>query len=88
MTIRLKNPRRVIRHAEATFAEEKRRLSRELEKELEKQAPVETGQLKASIKRGKGNVLAHFDDIAGVVQNARGPHRGWIQRAERKVLNR
>lgn len=88
MTIRLKNPRTVVRTSDRFFQDEKRRLGTKLERELERNCPVDTGELRASIKRGKGDVLAYFTAIQGVVQNARGPHSGWIQQSERKALRR
>ena len=66
-------------------------LRRSVAKELKREAPVDTGALRSSIRHAakvsasaarRGEVpLAAFTEVHGVVQNARGRHKGWIEKA-------
>lgn len=65
-----------------------RDLSRSAERELKAQAPVDTGALRNSIRRGRGNVLVIIGRGYGAVLNARGRHRRWADRAFDRALAR
>ena len=86
MTVRLKGGNQVVEGGLRTLAETKRELSRLAEKELQAEAPVDTGELRNSIRRGRGKVIVAFTALHGVVQNARGKHRGWIDKAMRRAI--
>ena len=87
MSLRLKPRRSVVQGGIAELRDSRGALGDAMVREMRKAAPVDTGALKRSIKRGRGKVLVQFDRPYGLVQNVRGPHKGWIDRAEKKALN-
>lgn len=83
--LRLAAPLRIVEEAVEQQAEGLEDVRRVLVRELRAAAPTKTGALKGSIVAGRGRVLALFTELHGLVQDARGPHRGWIDRAQRKA---
>ena len=55
-------------------------------RELKLAAPRETGELARSFRRGSGDTLVESTSPYGGVLNARGKHKGWRDRAERRAL--
>ena len=54
-------------------------------REMKRAAPVRSGKLRRSIRKGEGEVLAEFSEVHGLVQDKRGPHKGWIERGLRRA---
>ena len=86
MTVRLTGGNQVVVGGLAELAEAQAELSESMTKELRKEAPIDTGALRSSIRRGRGKVLTLFTELHGVVIDAKGKHRGWIDRALRRGI--
>ena len=87
MAIRSKIRNSVVSGGLDTLEEGRAELSAMLTKELKDAAPVDTGALKRSIRRGRGKVLARFNEVQGVITDAKGKHKGWIDRATDRAFD-
>ena len=63
----------------ASFADGLRQTSEEVKRRLKRNAPVDTGALRASIEVDD-NLRLEMEEY-GFINNAVGPHKGWIDRS-------
>lgn len=88
MTVRLKSGRQVVVGGIEELNETRRELGQMMADELRKGAPKDTGELRKSIKPGRGKRLVSFSAEHGVIIDAKGTHKGWIERLEKRAIDK
>ena len=86
MAARLKLGNQVVRGGLEELSDARASLAELAYEELKEEAPVDSGALRSSIRRGRGKRLAYFTQKHGVIIDAKGKHRGWVDRAMSRAI--